>query len=152
MNENSKIFGNIGLTNDSATWSVVMSRNVASLLTIRSASREQTTTKFVNARYSILTPHKTWPTNVINEYCENQPYASRTLCPVSEITLCYGSLVLQESKTLCFTKEPYAVAALCCREVKTFCLSLTDQPSQSLEYSISIIIMRGMALYDCEVL
>ena len=34
--------------------------------------------------------------NVINENYENQPYAARTLCPVSEIALCYGSLVPQK--------------------------------------------------------
>ena len=42
----------------------------------------------------------------------------RTLCPVSELSesaLCCGSHVLQDSKTLCLTKQPYAVAACAAR-------------------------------------
>jgi len=42
--------------------------------------------------------------------------------------LCYGSFVLQESKTLCLSKQPYAVAALCCRNVRTF-FSFSDGPT-----------------------
>jgi len=49
------------------------------------------TTKFVNARYFILTSQQ----NMINEKYENQPCAARTLCPVLETALCYGNLVLQ---------------------------------------------------------
>jgi len=35
-----------------------------------------------------------------------------------------AALCCKESKTLCLSKkQPYAMAALCCRNVKTFCLS-----------------------------
>jgi len=35
-----------------------------------------------------------------------------------------AALCCKESKTLCLSKkQPYAVAALCCRNVKTLCLS-----------------------------
>jgi len=51
---------------------------------------------------------RTCQQNVINENYEDKPYAARTLCPVSEIALCYGSLVPQESKTLCLTWQPCA--------------------------------------------
>jgi len=47
----------------------------------------------------------------INENYEKQPCAARTLRPIQ--------------------KQHYAVATLCCRDAKTFRLSLTDQPSRS---------------------
>ena len=66
--------------------------------------------------------HKTYPTkhcsqSMLNENYGKQPCAARTLCP--------------------FQKQPYAVAALCCREAKTFVF-----PRNSLMLWGSLVLQR----------
>ena len=60
-----------------------------------------------------------WSNNSISDHHKGQVLQKkvhvtswlRTFCPVSELSesaLCCGSLVLQDSKTLCLNKQPYA--------------------------------------------
>jgi len=73
--------------------------------------------------------HKTWPTNLSTKRDKTKLWRPALCCEdlMSYIRISLvlmAALCCKESKTLCLSKkQPYAVSALCCRNVKTFCLS-----------------------------